>query len=132
MTSQEFAQQGQFKEAVTALVRETGGGVSFVEIVQLLEPYMPVQGDQILTWPGYPTIVLWSGMSHEFCQVILDLMSEGILKCSPTEWLVYMADREILRLPLATELVQYKELHWLPVVFDLVDSQAQPTPKEEE
>ena len=126
MTSQEFAQQGKFKEAVTALVRENGGGVSFVEIVQLLEPHMPVQGDRELTWPGYPTIVLWNGLSHELCQVILELVGERILKCSPTEWLVYMADRVILRLPLATELTQYPDSHWLPVVFDLVEPQAPP------
>jgi hypothetical protein len=63
-------------------------------------------------------------MSHELCQIIQDLMSERIIKCSPTEWLVYMADREILLLPLATELIQYQEPHWLPVVFDLVDPQS--------
>ena len=123
MESQTLAQQGKFKEAVAALVRETGGGVSFVEIVQLLDPYMPVQGDRQLTYPDHPTIVLWDEMSHEFCQLMLELVSEQILKCSPTEWLVYIADRMVLTLPLATELTQYQEPHWLPVVFDLVDPQ---------
>lgn len=123
MESQTFAQQGKFKEAVAALVRETGGGVSFVEIAQLLGPCMTLEGDRQLTYPGHPMIVLWDGMSHEFCQLMQELVSEHVLKCSPTEWLVYMADRVILPLPLATELIDYQEPHWLPVVFDLVDPQ---------
>jgi hypothetical protein len=121
MESQILAQQGKFKEAVAALVREAGGGVSFVEIVQLLEPHMTVEGDRRLTYPEHPMIVLWDGMSHEFCQLMQELVSEHVLKYSPTEWLVYMADRVILTLPLATEVKEYQEPHWLPVVFDLVD-----------
>lgn len=129
MESQALTQQGKFKEAVAALVRETGGGVSFVEIAQLLEPYMPVKGDRQLTYPDHPMIVLWDGMSHEFCQLMQELVSEQNLTCSPTEWLVYLADREMLTLPVATELTEYQEPHWLPVVFDLVD--AHPSPPDE-
>ena len=120
MESQTLAQQGKFKEAVAALVRETGGGVSFVEIVQLLESYMTVEGERQLTYPDHPMIVLWVGMSHEFCQLMRELVSEQVLKCRPTEWLVYLADRAVLTLPLATELAEYQEPHWLPVVFDLI------------
>lgn len=122
MNAEDFAKQGQFKEAVIALIREKGGGVSFVEIAHLLAPFMAVKGDRAFTWPGYNTIVLWLGMSSELVMLIQELMSEQMLKCSPTSWLVYMSDHEVLLLPLATELIPYPEPHWLPAVFDLGDT----------
>ena len=118
MLARSLAEQRDFKSAVIELVRETKGGVSFAEIEDLFSPFMDVHGEQAVTLPGYPNIILWMNMSSALCQVIEELVTDKVLTYSPVEWLVYVADRKILSLPLATRPEVYDTPHWLPVAFD--------------
>lgn len=117
--SEELARQGAFKDAVVALVNEELGGVTFVEVTRLLAPYMTVEGSEELFLTGYPTILCWQGMSHELGHIIKELLDTDTLRCSPTEWLVYLADGELVNLPLATQPIHYPTMHWLPVTLEL-------------
>jgi len=110
-------QAGNYIDAVAGFVSERGG-VSFVELRDLLSPYIPVLGDVAMFLPGYENIILWAGMSTEFFQVIAEALRTHRIETKPTQVLVYLIDGEALNMPLAKSLRQYKEPHWLPVAFN--------------
>jgi hypothetical protein len=95
-------------------------GVSFVELEHwLAERGMTVQGD--LQLEPLDNVILWAGVSQEFCDFLdalratgrLDMRSMGAMEA----FLVYSADGKLLRLPFAKRIPKkgYKEPHWAPV-----------------
>lgn len=118
MTAHTLAEQRNFSGAVIELVREKGGGVSFVEIEDLLSPFMTVQGERSLALPDHANIILWMNMSETVSHLIEELVNNKVLVYSPVEWLVYLIDRKLPTLPLATEARSYDTPHWLPVAFN--------------
>jgi len=111
VTAHTLAEQRDFSGAVIELVREKGGGVSFVEIEDLLSPFMTVQGERSLALPDHANIILWMNMSETVSHLIEELVNNKVLVYSPVEWLVYLVDRKLPKLPLATEARSYDTPH---------------------
>lgn len=99
-------------------------GVTFVELERLFQPYMVVAGTQEIGFDFDPNIVLWGGVSDEFCAIIQELVSiandtnNTIMLASSPVWF-YMVDGKAPDLPIAKKIPKngYKTRRWLPVCF---------------
>jgi hypothetical protein len=108
--------------------------VSFVELGRVLEANgVQPKGNESLWLTEYPNTILWSGMSAEFCEVVMRLRNSGLVTWKPTSFLAYMADGECLRLPLAKRPSKkgYRKPHWAPIVFNAVKRCTHPPPPKE-
>lgn len=110
------------KQSLLEAARTLRSGISMVELVNNAGP--EARGDYMLTAPGHPNVVLWTGVSAEFCRAYSELMRDKLLECVPTTALVYFIDGEALDLPLVKSLRAYKTPHWLPVTVKLAERTA--------
>ena len=108
MTVQEAASK------IEVLIRERGGGVSFVELSSLLGE--EAEGDNWFGNGDY-NIWWWFGMSDLFVEALVSL--RPVIEPTATTFLVYAADGAIPRMPLAKRATRYKKPHWLPTVWNL-------------
>lgn len=60
-----------------------------------------------------PNNIIWVGMTKEGCAVLEWFIKEK--RVEPCEWMAYMIDGEMLRLPMVKSKRSYKKPHWLPV-----------------
>lgn len=107
--------EGRWADAVVEKCRQLGGGVTFVELKDMLGRYMDVQGTW--AWEIAPNTILWADMSEQFLAVMDEARPR--LDIAPAAWLVYAMDGGLLSLPLAKRIPKggYKSEHWLPVCF---------------
>lgn len=90
--------------------------VSFVELRDAIGKSSA--GDVALHLPGHDNLILWSGMSEDFAQAMIDLLSpDGPLTVQATTRLVYLADGAHVKLPIAGQIRYYKTPHWVPVTI---------------
>lgn len=92
------------------------GGVSFVELMRLL-------GDEAVGKLSYEypdNCAWWMGMSEKFCDALDECKRRGNIRVDGSSLLVYLIDGRALNLPIAKRPPKngYKELHWVPVVFN--------------
>jgi hypothetical protein len=113
----ELLSQGKYVEAIIGYIKNTKG-VTYAEIKDMLSPYIDTDGEWAIELPGYHNIIMWGGMSKEFIDIMGAVQKTGQIECAPTSPLTYIADGRMMRMPLAKQLRQYKELHWLPVVLN--------------
>lgn len=107
-------QARRFKDAVVAHVHQKQD-VSCQELQQVLEPYMPVYGTQVLLLGDkYPNIAHWLGLSQELTELILDLLRVKRLHMHPAD---PTPETTFPGIPLAKMIKGYQEPHILPVVF---------------
>ena len=107
-------------------LREVGGGVTFVELVQLLEKRgIGVKGEHAICSSVDPNLILWLGLSEQAKNILLAFMRHPDVTVSLANWLSYAVDGAIPTLPMAFDLPPggLLEPHWVPVKFD----PAQPT-----
>jgi AAA+ superfamily predicted ATPase len=110
-----LAQAGQLKAAIVEYVRQ-GGEVLFPQLVDDLQPYADVAGDQGLAPRSNGNTVLWVGMSQELCERIIELVSARRIYVHPTEVERYRKIQRGLKLPLLGEPTDEKlpRPKWLP------------------
>lgn len=78
-------------------------------------------GDLELYLPGYPNVVLWSGLTASACAALEELRLARAIHPVPTSLLVYLCDGRMLKLPVARTRGAkrgYRKPHWMPVVFN--------------
>lgn len=119
-----FLRAGDFERALEGFVSRKDGSVSFVEIKNMLAPYMETEGDYAFSPPDAADLNIWcwGGMSLEWIELMKRMISDHRLKISPCHMLVYYVDGMAPRWPVAKKPPKkgYTKPHWLPVVFDLV------------
>ena len=105
-------------ENVIAFIKKVGGGVSFVE---LINHFKDTNGCKELSIRGnsYSNIVLWTGMSEKFCDVMENVEASSEIEMVQVNPVVYVIDGILLRLPIAQSMRHYKSPRWLPVAYDL-------------
>jgi len=117
-----LARQGKYAEAIISLVFELEG-VSFVEIENLLSPYVDIEGVMAMCYPGQDNIILWHNINQRFLNIVKEAMNAkdalGNYKIAlkPTQPLVYYVDGKVPDFPIAKSIRQYKQEHWLPMTF---------------
>jgi hypothetical protein len=62
-----------------------------------------------------PNLIIWMGVSEEFSEA-LRCAQDRIVMCQ-ADFFTYLIDGGIIDLPRAKSVREYKQLHWLPVVF---------------
>ncbi len=98
------------------------GGVSFVEVERIFEENgFEYEGDMMIT-VSVPNVIVWGFWNKEAIEIMNVLKSMGVeLKTSSP--LIYYYDGKALNFPLCRSSKGYKnELHWLPAVMNVVDS----------
>lgn len=88
---------------------------TFVELIRRFPEFF--DGKESLLYSSYKNIFLWRGMEREFTGVIKELYDEKRIIIRPTSPLVYVYEGKIMMLPIAKRRLDYKEPHWLPVIF---------------
>ena len=88
---------------------------TFVELIRRFPKFF--DGKESLLYNNYKNIFLWRGMKREFTQVIKELFDEEKIMVRPISPLVYVYDGKVMALPIAKRRLNYKEPHWLPVIF---------------
>jgi hypothetical protein len=111
----QLANAGQLKAGLVEFVRGTGD-VLFPEIVEAMQPFMEVQGDQGLAVRSDSNIVIWAGLSQPLCEIVCELIASKRLYIHPAEFDRYKAIQKGIRLPLLKEPTDQKtpRASWLP------------------
>lgn len=91
--------------------------VSFVEIEDYFDEVgFDYRGEERIVNSDNKNIVFWSGWNEIATKLLIDLLREEIIKMTPTDILVYLADGKQLALPIYRDDKPYEQ--WLPVVFN--------------
>ena len=102
---------------VEELVRERGGGVSFVEL-EKLEGFTPAEGEEgVGMWVDKYNLLLWQPLT----QLAIDALSKLIAqdRIVWTRWSIWLTDGKAMTLPVAKKADHcYAKPRWAPVVFD--------------
>lgn len=111
----QLASAGQLKAGIVEFVRSSGDTL-FPELVEAMQPYMEVSGDQGLAVRSNPNTVLWASLSQPLCELICELISSKRLYVHPTELERYKAIQKGVRLPILKEPTDEKlpRAAWLP------------------
>ncbi len=118
----ELARIGKFEEAVMAYVRAYDW-VTFAELCRKFEPFLESRGGFSIQSTLIPNLFFWYGLSDDFSEIILHLLHEKRIYYHPGQWLTYLADGEVLRMPLVQRKPGrqgFKKPHWLPVCLRVV------------
>ncbi len=105
-------------EAIVDVVRRRPAA-TFVELLNHLRDIgVAVDGDVDIHL-GPPNVFLWFDVTQELADCIIDLVGRQVVYPHPSNYLVYLFDGGVPRLPIATRVTArgYKKPHWLPVVF---------------
>lgn len=101
------------KNKIMGFIRTRGNGVSFVELEDHISGF---KGD--FEYGDFDqNLLYWSGISEEAISAIQDLVRDGRLTMKRTDFLVYLIDGKILKMPIAKSIRAYKRLRWLPILF---------------
>ncbi|CAN7202653.1 hypothetical protein LJR030_000526 [Rhizobium sp. LjRoot30] len=105
-------QQGTLESRIAAYLRMRSG----VTVIELMRDIPGFTGDK--TWVfADQNIVIWPYVSEAAILAMTSLIASDKVKPTPTSWLVYNFDGQILDMPTATRIKRYNEPHWLPIVF---------------
>jgi hypothetical protein len=109
-----FAAAGLVNQAVEALIRHYGG-ITFVELEDLLAPFLPVAGDsRLVVEEG---VVLWEQADHDLLQCVVDLVDANRVFYDATDSAHYLTGRRP-RLPLFTgKSPKPGRAAWWPVIL---------------
>lgn len=93
--------------------------VTFVEIERTLQSLIPTKGRIALEIGSHPNLILWSGMSQDWADVMKEVQATGLVTIEPASLLVYMIDGAVPDMPVAKRLPKggYATEHWAPVCF---------------
>jgi hypothetical protein len=111
----QLAAAGQLKAGIIEFIRGSGD-VLLPQLVDAMQPYMEVTGDQGLAVRSNPNTVLWAGMSQPLCELICELVTSKRLYIHPTDVERYKAIQKGVRLPILKEPTDDKlpRAAWLP------------------
>lgn len=107
-------------ENVRAYIAEHGG----VSMVELERYFDDTKGKSAVSLEGdnYSNLIVWSGMSLKFCNVVMELEATGEVEMKPTPLLVYITDGRRLDMPIAEVVKHYTSPHWLPIEYNIINS----------
>lgn len=114
--------QRELAEAVAELVESTDW-VTFNQISQFLERlHVPSRGELNLSMSMDRNVLLWSGMSEEMSEVLVELMDQKRIFAHRSTVAAYHVQGGVLGLPLAESprAGGLHHPHWLPVAFRAV------------
>lgn len=120
-TWQALAVHGQLKAAVVEYLRRTGQAI-FPALQQDFAAYLATTGDIGLALRSDTNVVLWSGLSPEFAELLSALVANKRVYLNPTDAEAYKAAGKLPPLTIVTKLPaeRLSRPGWLPTVLKLV------------
>ncbi len=92
--------------------------VSYVELERFMDEIgYDYRGNYDILSPMCDHVVFWVGWSREAIDIMNELNTEELIHKEPAQFLVYLLDGGGLDMPIVKSFRQYKQDHWLPVVF---------------
>jgi hypothetical protein len=91
--------------------------VIYPELERVLAPFIPVRGDGAIILADYRGLLVWEGVSYEFCEVVNDVMKTWRVIRVPVPARDYILQGSHLTLPVAKSLRDYQAPHWMPMAF---------------
>lgn len=92
--------------------------VSYVELERFMDEIgYDYRGNYDILSPMCDHVVFWVGWSQEAIDLMNELNTEELIHKEPAQFLVYLLDGGGLDMPIVKSFRQYKQDHWLPVVF---------------
>lgn len=109
-----LVEAGQLKAAIVEFIRSEGE-TAIPALVEAFSTYTEVEGEQGLALRSDPQMVLWVGMSQEFCETLIDLISNRRIYVHPTDVERYRPFGG-LKLPIqpAPTTEKLARPHWFP------------------
>lgn len=111
------------KEKILKFIRENEH-VTYVELERLFERNnYNYKGDFQSSSDSNPNVIFWTGWSTEAFGLIHELVEEKKIERCVTDMLTYLIDGKCPTLPIVKKDIEkytYKNLHWLPIVFNPV------------
>ena len=107
------------KQEILSFVKSTPEP-SFFELERILRRKQLVETQEskmMICHPQYKNIVLWITDNHLLAKAIKELIHEKRVIVKSCNVLIYALDGKLLSLPIAKKIHDYKEPHWLPVIF---------------
>ncbi len=91
------------------------GGATFANLMNRFGE--AAKGEYTIFVPKCRNLVLWSNMSKELSNAIIELHAEKLIKFDPDSVFLYVLDGMILPHPVAYKLGDYPIYHWCPMVM---------------
>ncbi|MGQ0635069.1 MAG: AAA family ATPase [Planctomycetaceae bacterium] len=115
-----LAEHGQVRAALVDYLRLVGAA-TFPKLQQDFACVMPTTGEIGLGLKSDPNVVLWSGLSPEFAELLSTLVANKRIYLNPTDVETYKPTGKLPPLPVVTKLTDQRQPRpaWLPVVFKL-------------
>lgn len=115
------ATSATMKDSIVAFVAEYDW-VSFVELLNHLEPRFGVRGDLAFSLNNDPNLIVWVGVSEEFTAALRQLLAEKRVFFHPGSVMAYAIDGGLLQMPVASRPPKggYRTPHWIPISLRVV------------
>ena len=97
------------KDSILQYVRENDN-VSFAEFGRHISEF---RGNYRISVPGNENVIIWTGMSEDAANLILDMIREKLLFFKVVGLELYWVDGEALDMPIAKSSRHYKREHCL-------------------
>lgn len=108
--------EGTLKQRILKYIRDYDH-VTFAELHRVFGDEFSGKGNN-LEIAKDSNIVLWSGLTREGADAVMELESEGLMSFAPANPLTYLIDGSGLNLPVVKSAsYKYKRPHWLPVTM---------------
>lgn len=101
------------RDEIVKFIKDYG----YVTFPELTSKIPKTAGDQYIALPGYPNIWLWSGLSPDGADAIIELIEEQSIFVHPASQMTKLAYGGALNLPEATKAHQYAKPHWFVCVL---------------
>lgn len=105
-------------ERIYIYIVKMRSGVSFAELDNKINGFSG--GDRSIQADPDLNICIWDGMTQEATTSMIYLLENNFIKFKPADVLIYVMDGGLLKMPIAKQKRNYKEMHWLPTTIDAV------------
>lgn len=102
---------------------KSNGSVSYAELEYLFEKIgYNYQGSLLTCSDMDRNVIFWGGWNENAIALIGEMISENSIKRQPCDFIIYLIDGKTMNFPLVKKYKKYKSMHWLPCVFNAVQS----------
>ena len=117
---EKLAEKEHYVDAIVEYVKHYGNA-TFIEIQRILSPYMKVKGEYSLESTVMKNLILWTGLSKELSEILIELHKNKQTIYEPADVSDYTSKGVKINLPILEEIPtgELNEPHWYPYIIKL-------------
>jgi len=89
--------------------------VTYYELERYLHRYIRVRGKQDIFFSSVKNVIVWTGVSDDFCEVYQEIRTSGRITCQVCDQVLYKERKP--NLPITSKFEDHKEKYWYPMVI---------------